>query len=193
MDGCRARATRRVGGRGVGGAAGLVAPSRDASAWADVQDRGSLPGSGLGDGSPRLAHHLWRRPRAGCGYKAHARFHGPVAACKARPGQRGQGRSNARLRVDGDARRLLCGGAEGNSRLADGGVWTAARWIVGQRFPTRAGARLFKENQFSEPIATMPWTEPLAYVVGIGAVILTAVKARLEAEMGSGRWWRSRF
>lgn len=64
---------------------------------------------------------------------------------------------------------------------------------MGQRFPTRAVARLFKENQFSEPIATVPWTEPLAYVVGIGAVILTAVKARLEAEMGSGRWWRSRF
>jgi hypothetical protein len=56
-----------------------------------------------------------------------------------------------------------------------------------------AVAQLFKENQFAEPIATMLWTEPVAYVVGIGAVILTAVKARRDAEMGSGRWWRSRF
>lgn len=47
-----------------------------------------------------------------------------------------------------------------------------------------AAARLFKENQFAEPIATLPWTEPVVYVVGIGAVILTAAKARRDAEMG---------
>lgn len=47
-----------------------------------------------------------------------------------------------------------------------------------------AVARLFRENQFAEPIATLPWMEPVVYVVGIGAVILTAVKARRDAEMG---------
>ena len=47
-----------------------------------------------------------------------------------------------------------------------------------------AAARLFRENDFVEPIAILPWMEPVAYVLGIGIVILTAVKARRGSEAG---------
>ena len=47
-----------------------------------------------------------------------------------------------------------------------------------------AAARLFRENDFVEPIATLPWVEPAAYVLGIGIVIFTAVKARRGSEAG---------
>lgn len=47
-----------------------------------------------------------------------------------------------------------------------------------------AAARLLRENDFVELIATLPWMEPVAYVLGIGIVILTAVKARRGSEAG---------
>jgi alpha-1,2-mannosyltransferase len=56
-----------------------------------------------------------------------------------------------------------------------------------------AAARLFRENEFVEPIAILPWLEPVAYVLGIGIVILTAFKARRGSEAGCGRWSRLRF
>jgi len=43
-------------------------------------------------------------------------------------------------------------------------------------------ARLFRENDFVEPIAILPWLEPVAYVLGIGIVIFTAFKARRGSE-----------
>lgn len=45
-------------------------------------------------------------------------------------------------------------------------------------------ARMFTENEFAEPIATLPWTLPLAYAAGIGIIILTAVKVRHDPEAG---------
>lgn len=47
-----------------------------------------------------------------------------------------------------------------------------------------AAVRLFTENEFVHPIATLPWTVPVAYVLAIGAIILTAVKVRKSPEMG---------
>jgi alpha-1,2-mannosyltransferase len=47
-----------------------------------------------------------------------------------------------------------------------------------------SAVRLFSENQYAEPIATLPWVIPAAYVLGIGIVILTAVKVRCDPEMG---------
>jgi alpha-1,2-mannosyltransferase len=47
-----------------------------------------------------------------------------------------------------------------------------------------AAARLFRENDFVEPIATLPWLEPAAYVLGIGIVVFTAFKARRGSEAG---------
>lgn len=45
-------------------------------------------------------------------------------------------------------------------------------------------ARMFTENEFARPLATLPWLVPVAYVAGIGAIILTAVKARHGSEGG---------
>ncbi|MDQ3922682.1 MAG: DUF2029 domain-containing protein, partial [Actinomycetota bacterium] len=47
-----------------------------------------------------------------------------------------------------------------------------------------AATRLFKGNQYVEPIATLPWAVPAAYVLGLGIVVLTAVKVRRDPEMG---------
>jgi alpha-1,2-mannosyltransferase len=47
-----------------------------------------------------------------------------------------------------------------------------------------AAARFFTENEFARPLATLPWMVPVAYVLGIGAIFLTAAKARQDAEMG---------
>jgi len=47
-----------------------------------------------------------------------------------------------------------------------------------------AAARLFRENEFVEPIAYLPWVEPVAYVLGFGVVIFTAVKVRRAPEAG---------
>lgn len=40
-----------------------------------------------------------------------------------------------------------------------------------------AMARLFRENEFVEPVALLPWMEPLAYVLGIAIIVLTALRA----------------
>jgi alpha-1,2-mannosyltransferase len=45
-------------------------------------------------------------------------------------------------------------------------------------------ARMFTENKFAEPLATLPWLVPVAYVVGIGIIVLTAVKVRHGPEGG---------
>ena len=47
-----------------------------------------------------------------------------------------------------------------------------------------AAARLFRENEFVEPIANLPWLEPAAYVLGIGVVVFTAFKVRRAPEAG---------
>ena len=47
-----------------------------------------------------------------------------------------------------------------------------------------AAARLFTENPFAENIATLPWTIPVAYALGIGVIIVTAVRVRRGAEVG---------
>ena len=68
-------------------------------------------------------------------------------------------------------------------------------WLgyVGKRWPDGywdnntlpgAAARLFRENDFVEPVAMLPWLEPVAYVLGIGVVIFTAFKVRRAPEAG---------
>jgi alpha-1,2-mannosyltransferase/arabinofuranan 3-O-arabinosyltransferase len=47
-----------------------------------------------------------------------------------------------------------------------------------------SAARMFTENEFAEPIATLPWMVPLAYAAGVGIIILTAVKVRHDPEAG---------
>jgi alpha-1,2-mannosyltransferase len=47
-----------------------------------------------------------------------------------------------------------------------------------------AAARLFRDNDFVEPIARLPWAEPVAYVLAVGIIILTALWVRHDAEMG---------
>jgi alpha-1,2-mannosyltransferase/arabinofuranan 3-O-arabinosyltransferase len=47
-----------------------------------------------------------------------------------------------------------------------------------------AAARIFAENNFVEPIILLPWALPVAYALGIGTVILTAVVVRRDPEMG---------
>ena len=40
-----------------------------------------------------------------------------------------------------------------------------------------AAARLFTENEYSAHVATLPWTIPVAYVLGIGAIAITTASA----------------
>jgi hypothetical protein len=47
-----------------------------------------------------------------------------------------------------------------------------------------AAVQLFTENEMVEPIVTLPWAVPVAYVVGVGIVVLTALKARRDPQMG---------
>jgi alpha-1,2-mannosyltransferase len=47
-----------------------------------------------------------------------------------------------------------------------------------------AAARLFTESQFAQHVAILPWTIPVAYAVGIGAIAITAVRARWGPEAG---------
>lgn len=49
-----------------------------------------------------------------------------------------------------------------------------------------AALRLFTENEFTQPLATWPWMLPVAYVLGIGGVLLTAYLVRDGRE--SGLW-----
>lgn len=47
-----------------------------------------------------------------------------------------------------------------------------------------AATRIFAENDWVEPIATVPWALPVAYLVAIEVIILTAVAAHRDREMG---------
>ena len=47
-----------------------------------------------------------------------------------------------------------------------------------------AAARLFEDNQFVDPITTLPWAESAAYVLAIGIIILTTLWVRRDPEMG---------
>jgi len=47
-----------------------------------------------------------------------------------------------------------------------------------------AAARLFRDNDWVEPLARLPWAEPLAYVIAVGIIILTALWVRHDPEMG---------
>jgi len=49
-----------------------------------------------------------------------------------------------------------------------------------------AAARLFTDNPYAEHAATLPWTIYVAYAVGIGVVVLTAIK--LQRDQGAGLW-----
>ena len=56
-------------------------------------------------------------------------------------------------------------------------VWTNAS-LPGQ------ADRLFRENEFAEPIAMLPWMVPVAFVLGFELIILSGAKARRDPEMG---------
>jgi hypothetical protein len=47
-----------------------------------------------------------------------------------------------------------------------------------------AAARLFTESQFAQHVAILPWTIPVAYAVGIGAIAITAVRAGWGSDAG---------
>jgi alpha-1,2-mannosyltransferase len=47
-----------------------------------------------------------------------------------------------------------------------------------------AAARLFTENPYAQNIATLPWMVPVAYVLGIGVIVLTAMRIRHGPEVG---------
>src|SRR3712207_5085837 len=47
-----------------------------------------------------------------------------------------------------------------------------------------AAARLFTESEFAQHVAILPWTIPVAYVLGIGAIAITAVRAGRGSEAG---------
>jgi alpha-1,2-mannosyltransferase len=47
-----------------------------------------------------------------------------------------------------------------------------------------AAARLFTDNPYARHVATLPWTVPVAYALGIAAVAVTAARARSGAEAG---------
>jgi alpha-1,2-mannosyltransferase len=47
-----------------------------------------------------------------------------------------------------------------------------------------AAARLFTDNPFARPIATLVWMVPVAYLLGIGVVVFTAAKIRHGSEAG---------
>ncbi len=47
-----------------------------------------------------------------------------------------------------------------------------------------AAARLFTDNEIARPIVTLPWMVPVAYLLGIAAIVLTAARARHGPEAG---------
>jgi len=53
-----------------------------------------------------------------------------------------------------------------------------------------AAARLFRDNEFVEPVARLPWVESAAYVLAIGLIVLTALWLRRDpgdGAVGAGR------
>ena len=75
------------------------------------------------------------------------------------------------------------------------GPWATFEWLrlLFDRSPSPfwdnaslpgAAARLFAENEFSAHIAVLPWTMPVAFVLGIGAIALTTARvARQDSEV----------
>src|SRR5215203_1440681 len=47
-----------------------------------------------------------------------------------------------------------------------------------------AAARLFTENSYAQNVATLPWTVPVGYALGIAAILLTAMRVRHGPEVG---------
>ena len=47
-----------------------------------------------------------------------------------------------------------------------------------------AAARLFTENEFAQPVAILPWLVPVAYALGIAAILFTAWRVRGGSEAG---------
>jgi alpha-1,2-mannosyltransferase len=47
-----------------------------------------------------------------------------------------------------------------------------------------AAARLFTESEFAQHVAILPWTIPVAYALGIGAIAITAARAGRGSEVG---------
>ena len=47
-----------------------------------------------------------------------------------------------------------------------------------------AATRTFTDTRFAEPLATIPWMVPAAYVLGVALIVLTAVKVRNGSEAG---------
>ena len=47
-----------------------------------------------------------------------------------------------------------------------------------------AAARLFTENSFVDPLATLPWMVAVAFIIGFGLVLFTAFGARRGSEWG---------
>jgi alpha-1,2-mannosyltransferase len=47
-----------------------------------------------------------------------------------------------------------------------------------------AAARLFTDNPYVRHLAILPWTVPVAYALGIAAIVLTAARARWDAAAG---------
>ncbi len=47
-----------------------------------------------------------------------------------------------------------------------------------------AAARLFTENEFAEHISLLPWTIPVAYILGAAVVALTAWRLRYDPSLG---------
>jgi alpha-1,2-mannosyltransferase len=47
-----------------------------------------------------------------------------------------------------------------------------------------AAARLLTENSYAQNVATLPWMVTLGYALGIGAIILTAMRVRHGSEVG---------
>ncbi len=47
-----------------------------------------------------------------------------------------------------------------------------------------AAARLFTDNEFAQHLAILPWTIPIAYALGIGAIAITAVGIGRGSEAG---------
>ena len=56
--------------------------------------------------------------------------------------------------------------------------------MLGQQHSLRGSGSALRENEFVEPIPYLPWMESVAYVLGIGIMIFTAVKVRRVPEAG---------
>jgi hypothetical protein len=146
--------------------------ARNVGAWADVSVAFSGPRGSVGRGPPGEVGGLRDFSQSDRGRQAPARPRASVAACTAALAS-GATATLAAMAVAGPGALLDWLGYVGNRR--PDGYW-ANNTLPG------AAARLFRDNNFVEPIAILPWLEPVAYVLGVGIVILTAFKARLDGD-----------